>query len=157
MSQSLGSGGRGATDGPSARRLWRALVAAEFALATPLIVAAVLVTASLTQLSHVRVGVDTARILTGGVDLSGPRYAREEDRKAFWERAVERMSALPGVQAASVSDSRPPDEAGQTNNFDLEDHPTPPGQNQPLSTWVGVSPAILQDGRPLTSAWPAAR
>jgi putative ABC transport system permease protein len=150
MSQSLGSGGRSATAGPSARRLWRALVATEFALATPLIVAAVLVTVSLNRLSHVQVGIDTSRILTGSVDLSGPRYAREEDRKAFWERAVERIGALPGVQAAAVSDSRPPDEAGDTNNFDLEDHPTPSGQNQPLSTWVGVSPAFFKTvGLPL--------
>ena len=40
-------GGRSGTDGPAARQLRRGLVATEFALATPLIVAAVLVMASL--------------------------------------------------------------------------------------------------------------
>jgi predicted permease len=52
--------------------------------------------------------------------------------------------AIPGVEAAALSDSRPPREAGQSNNFDLEDHPTPPGQNQPISTWVGVSPGFFK-------------
>ena len=42
------------------------------------------------------------------------------------------------------ADSRPPQEAGQTNNFDLEDRPTPPGENQPLCTWVGVSPGFFK-------------
>ena len=57
---------------------------------------------------------------------------------------MRRLAALPGVEAAALSDSRPPRDAGQTNNFDLEDHPTPPGQNQPLSTWVGVSPGFFK-------------
>ena len=52
MDSALRSGGRSATDGPAARRLRRALVSAEFALATPLIVAAVLVMLSLDRLSR---------------------------------------------------------------------------------------------------------
>jgi predicted permease len=118
-------------------------VAGQFALATPLLVAAMLVLVSLDRLSRVDVGVDTAHVLTSAVSLSGPAYGTEADRKAFWERSLERLKALPGVQAAAMADSRPPNEAGQSNNFDLEDHPTPPGQNQPISTWVGVSPAFF--------------
>ena len=143
MDRSLRSGGRSATDGPAARRLRRALVAAQFALATPLIVAAVLVMSSLDRLSRVSVGIETERMLTAAVSLSTGRYPREADRKAFWERALERMAALPGVEAVAVADSRPPNEAGQSNNFDLEDHPTPAGQNQPICTWVGVSPGFF--------------
>jgi len=54
------------------------------------------------------------------------------------------VSALPGVQSAALADSRPPNDAGNSNNIDLEDHPTPPGQNQPIITWVGVSPAFTK-------------
>ncbi len=42
VNRALRAGGRSTTDGPGARRWRRALVAAQFALATPLIVAAVL-------------------------------------------------------------------------------------------------------------------
>ena len=98
MDRALRSGGRSATDGPAARRLRRALVAAEFALATPLLVAAVLVLASLDRLSHVSVGIDTERVLTAAVSLPGARYSRDADRKAFWDRALERLAALPGVK-----------------------------------------------------------
>jgi len=143
MDHSLGSGGRSATDGPAARRLRRALVAAQFALATPLIVAAVLVLASLDRLSRVSVGIESGRVLTAAVSLSGAGYARDTDRESFWTRALERVAALPGVEAVALADSRPPNQAGQSNNFDLEDHPTPAGQNQPISTWVGASPGFF--------------
>jgi predicted permease len=123
--------------------LRRGLVAAQFALATPLIVAAALVATSLDRLSRVSVGIETNQVLTGAVSLSGPSYSQDSDRKAFWDRSLARVMALPGVQAAALADSRPPNEAGQSNNFDLEDHPTPAGENQPICTWVGVSPSFF--------------
>ncbi len=138
------AGGRSGGDGLASRRIRRALVAVEFALATPLIVAAVLVLTSLDRLSHVPVGVDTSRLLTAAVQLTGASYSDDAGRAAFWTRAVERLSALPGVESAAIADSRPPAESGQQNNFDLEDHPTPAGQSQPICTWVGVSPGFFR-------------
>jgi len=79
------------------------------------------------------------RVLTADVSLPAGSYSRDADREAFWKRAVSRMTALPGVEAAALADSRPPSESGQQNNFDLEDRPTPNGRNQPVCTWVGVS------------------
>ena len=34
--------------------------------------------------------------------------------------------------------------AGNINNFDLEDRPTPAGENQPVCPWVGVSPGFFK-------------
>ena len=48
------------------------------------------------------------------------------------------------MQSAALSDSRPPSESGQINNFDLEDRPTPAGENQPVCPWVGVSTGFFQ-------------
>ncbi|HKW01994.1 MAG TPA: ABC transporter permease [Vicinamibacterales bacterium] len=156
LDRTLAAGGRSTSDAPAARQVRRVLVGAEFALATPLIIAALLVMTSLDRLSHVPVGIETNQMLTASVSLAGSRYTDNTVRAAFWKQAVERLESLPGVKAAAVTDSRPPNQAGQTNNFDLEDHPTPAGQNQPLSTWVGVSPGFfkavglsLVRGRPL--------
>ncbi|HSC26942.1 MAG TPA: ABC transporter permease [Vicinamibacterales bacterium] len=144
LQSALTSGGRSATDGPAARRLRRALVAVEFALATPLLVAAALVTASLDRLNRVDVGIDTARVLTAGVSLPGARYAENADRRAFWDRALARLAALPGVEAAALADSRPPHEGYNLNNFNLEDRPTPPGENQPICPWIAASPDFFK-------------
>jgi predicted permease len=139
LDHALRTGGRSATDGPGARRVRRALVATEFALATPLLVAATLVAASLDRLTRVPVGIDMPRFLTAEVSLPAASYGRDAERDAFWKRAALRLAALPGVEAAAAADSRPPSESGNQNNFDLEDRPTPNGQNQPICTWVGVS------------------
>ncbi|HEX5475832.1 MAG TPA: ABC transporter permease [Vicinamibacterales bacterium] len=139
----LRAGGRSATDAPGTRRLRRVLVAVEFALATPLVIAAVLVAASLARLTHVPVGIDVDHLLTAAVSLPPARYPRPADRAAFWQRAVARLEALPGAEAAALADSRPPSESFNLNNFDLEDRPTPPGGNQPTSNWVDVSPGFF--------------
>ncbi len=144
VDQALRSGGRSSTDAPTPRRVQRALVAAEFALATPLLVAGALILASLDGLSRVPVGIDTTQMLTASVSLPRARYPEPADREAFWKRALERLAALPGVQSAALSDSRPPSESGQTNNFDLEDRPTPAGGNQPVCPWVGVSTGFFK-------------
>ncbi len=144
IDQALAASGRSNSDAPAARRLRRVLVALEFALATPLIIAATLVLSSLDHLRHVPVGVDTSHLLTAAVQLTGPAYAKDTGRADFWTRSVERLAALPGVTSAALADSRPPDDAGQQNNFDLEDHPAPVGQNQPICTWVGVSPDFFK-------------
>jgi len=150
MDQTLRSGGRSATVGRGPRRIRHALVATEFALATPLLVAALLVLSSLDRLQHVSVGIDPTHILTAEISLPSARYPEETNRRALWERLRDRVSKLPGVEAVSLADSRPPSDAGNLNNFDLEDHPTPPGGNQPLSTWVAVSPDFFRTvGLPL--------
>src|SRR2546430_13682338 len=41
---------------------------------------------------------------------------------------------------SAFADGRPPSDVNNFNNFDLEDAPTPPGQSQPVTPWVAVSP-----------------
>jgi putative ABC transport system permease protein len=139
----LRSGGRSATDAPGVRRLRRSLVAIEFALATPLLIGAALLSMSLGRLQQVEVGIDTDRLLTASVALPGARYPTADDRRGFWERLRERLAALPGVDEVALADSRPPGEAGNLNNFDLEDKPAAPGENQPISVWVAASPGFF--------------
>lgn len=144
LDEALRAGGRSATDGVAGRRLRHALVAAQFAVATPLIVGAALVVVSLHKLNQVEVGLDTERMLTAEVSLPRARYPGDDERKAFWDRAIERLATLPGVEAVGIADSRPPRDSGNLNNFDLEDRPTPPGENQPICTWVAVSPGFFR-------------
>ena len=135
---------RAGTDGPAARRIRRALVAAEFALATPLLLGAVLIASSLFMLNRVEVGIDTARVLTAEVSLPSARYPDEAATRTFWQRALEQLSATPGVEAAALTDSRPPHEGYNQNNFDLEARPTPPGENQPICPWIAASPGFFK-------------
>ena len=138
------STGRGTTDAAGPRRLRRVLVMAEFAVATPLLIAAGLLIASLSRLQRVDVGFDRQNVLTGAILLPREQYSDSGHIAAFWEQVRSRVEGLPGVQGVAFSDGRPPTDVSNENNFDLEDDPTPPGQSQPTSLSVSVTPEYFR-------------
>ena len=146
--------GRTATGGAGVRRLRRGLVAAQFAIATPLLIVAALLITSLDRLRQVDLGFDTARVLTGSIRLPGAQYANDDRTVAFWDELKRRLAMLPGVASVAYSDGLPPNNVGELNNFDLEQYPTPAGRSQPVTPWVSVTPEYaptlgltLVDGR----------
>jgi putative ABC transport system permease protein len=133
--------GRTVAGGAAVRRLRRGLVAAQFAIATPLLIIAALLLTSLDRLRQVDVGVDASSVLTGSIRLPGAQYSDNDRVRAFWDELQRRVAALPGVASVAFSDGLPPNTAGQHNNFDLEQYPAGPGQSQHV-TWVAVSPGF---------------
>ena len=150
----LPASSRSVTGSRTARRVRRVLVGVEFAIATPLIVAGVLVFTTLERLRDVPVGVDTSHVLTASIALPQHAYPDAGAARVFWTRALDRLAIIPGVEAVSFADGRPPRELEQQNDFNLEDHPTPAGETSPMSPWVGATPDFfktvgltLQEGR----------
>ena len=139
IASSLRLSSRSATENVQARRGRRILVATQFAIATPLLMAAALLLISLEKLEHVDLGFDTRNMLTVGIRLPGAQYQNEARANAWWGEVGRRTAALPGVSAVTFADGRPPDDVGNFNNFDLETFPTAPGQSQPVTPWVAVT------------------
>lgn len=140
VDEGLRSLGRTATAGGAARRLRSVLVGSQFAVATPLLVVAGLLVGTLNHLRQVDLGFDHHNVLTGAVLLPEAQYREASQVKVFWDELQRRVAALPGVTAVSFADSRPPEDAGNQNNFDLEDTPASAAQSQPVTTWVAVTP-----------------
>jgi putative ABC transport system permease protein len=140
VDEALRSSGRGSTGGMAARRLRRALVAAQFAIATPLLIVAGLLLVSLNELSGVDLGFDTRNLLSGSIQLPISQYADAGQQASFWSELQRRTAALPGVAGATLADSRPPSDVNNYNNFDLEDFPAASGQSQPVTPWIAVTP-----------------
>jgi putative ABC transport system permease protein len=143
VDESLRSIGRSATGSLAVRRLRRALVCSQFAIATPLLVVAGLLLVSLNQLQRVDVGFDARNVITGAIQLPTAQYP-ESASGVFWDELKRRVEALPGVSAVAFADGRPPNDVGNFNNFDLEDQPTPSGQSQPVTPWVSVTPEYFR-------------
>jgi putative ABC transport system permease protein len=135
--------GRTVTGGVAVRRLRRSLVAAQFAIATPLMIIAMLLLASLDRLRHVDVGFDAERVLTGSIRLPGAQYGDDGRARVLWDELQRRVAALPGVTSVAYADGLPPNNVGNLNNFDLEQYPTPAGQSQPVTPWVSVTPEYV--------------
>jgi putative ABC transport system permease protein len=146
--------GRSSTGSVGVRRLRRALVGSQFAIATPLLVIAGLLIGSLNELRRVDLGFDTHNVISGGIQLPVAQYREPERVAGFWDELQRRVEALAGVSGVAFADGRPPNDVGNFNNFDLEEIPTPPGQSQPVTPWVAVTPEYfrllglpLQQGR----------
>jgi predicted permease len=135
------------------------LVACEFALAVPLLLAAALLGNSLLRLQSIDPGYDTSSSFAAWLSLPEPRYPDSTDVESFWERALQRTLQTPGVVAAGLATSGPPDTQGDVNNFNLVAHPVPEGGAEPVSPWSNVTPGYfaalripLLDGRMFTEA-----
>src|SRR5262245_16429861 len=154
VEETLRASGRSATGGVGARRLRRALVAAQFAVATPLLIVAGLLLASLNELGRVDLGFDIRNLVSGSIQLPSTQYTDASHITSFWNELQSRLAAVPGVSGVAFADGRPPADINNFNNFDLEDFPTASGQSQPVTPWVAVTPEYfsvfgltLQEGR----------
>ncbi len=136
----LRSLGRSSTGNLRVRRLRQALVASQFAVATPLLIVGGLLLGSLNNLKRVDLGFDTRNLLTAYLALPRAEYREVGQQVAFWAELRQRIERLPGVTGLTFVDSRPPEDAGNQNNFNLEASPVSSGQSEPVTTWVAVTP-----------------
>ena len=118
------------------------LVGVEFALAVPLLLAAALLGNSFLRLQHVDPGYDPSQGFSVALNLPQSRYP-DSTLNAFWRSALEQVSRTPGVLAAGVSTSPPPDNQGDVNNFNLLAHPVPEGGAEPVAPFPVASPGLF--------------
>jgi predicted permease len=118
-----------ATSRPAESRTRRLLVVSQVALAVILLIGAALLLKSFAVLSSVTPGLDPAHVLTMKMTLHEAPYADPEVFGSFNRRMLERVSALPGVEAAGFSLSLP-FEAGNWIDVDIQQRPSTPGDFQ---------------------------
>jgi predicted permease len=96
-------GGRSVSGGTSSRRIRRALVVAEFALAVVLLVGAGLLVRSWWHVNSVDPGFTPERVLV--MEVSAPAtFSAPAQRADLYHRVLEQIQAVPGVESAGVID-----------------------------------------------------
>jgi putative ABC transport system permease protein len=158
LNEALKEGGRSATEGAGRKRGRNVLVVVEMALAVVLLVGAGLLVKSLWRLQQVDLGINTERVLTMQFFLRGQRYSQPPQARDFSARLLEQIQALPGVQAAAVSNSLPPDLTAESDDFTIEGR-SYVEHEEPVAYLVRVSPDYfralgvrLASGRYFTAA-----
>ena len=107
-----GGASRG-TDGVRAGRARDALVTAEVAMATVLLIAAGLLIRSIAGLMSVPVGFDTDSLMTARITLPRPNdssraiYNNPERRLALYRETLRRLGEMPGVEQVALSSQIP--------------------------------------------------
>src|SRR5580658_5836220 len=98
----------GKTTSAGTRNRWRGLLATtEVALALVLLVGAGLMMKSLYRLLSVDSGFRSEHVVKLEMDLRTSQYDKDPAVIAFWQRTLDRVRALPGVESAAVGTSIP--------------------------------------------------
>jgi putative ABC transport system permease protein len=142
LNETLKEGGRGGIS-VGRHRLRHALVLAEFALALTLLGAAGLAIHSVWNLTHVDMGFRTDHILTFGLPMPTERLSKAAQITAFYRQLLERVQALPGVTAASVSTGMPVRGTGLGMPFDIVGKEVADRSQRPGAGFNMVSPGYF--------------
>jgi putative ABC transport system permease protein len=107
------------------RRVRRALVIGQVALALVLVTATTLTLRSLESLLHTNPGFRTAQRLSFRLDLP-PRYDTPDSRARFYDRALAMLGALPGVRGVGATSHLPLSGSFLGSSFDAPTATTSP-------------------------------
>lgn len=141
LNESLKESSRGNAGSSRGRRLRDALIVAEVGLALVLLVGAGLMAKSFLRLQAVDPGFDAANLLTLRVSLPAASYPEDGDVVAFFEEAVGRLAALPGVESAGAVSALPFADLGAATGFTIEGRPEPAPGEEP-----GTGVRVVDEG-----------
>jgi predicted permease len=131
MSAVIVSGSRRpATEGKAPRRVTArgrraqpVFVAVQMVLLTVLLTAAALLSRSLLGVRAIDPGFSTAHLLTTVVDLPAPRYEARGQLVDYYQRLVERVGAIPGVEAVTGVSTGPFADGSESTSVGYEGLP----------------------------------
>jgi predicted permease len=139
VNDTLKEGGR--SDGAIGIGTRRVLIVCEVALSLVLLMGAGVMVQSLLALRHVETGFDPNNVLTMRVRLVETRYSTGPQRSAFFETALQRIRALPGVVSAGTIDTVP-FAAGEAQILGLEGQG--PRRDAPVVQVRQISPGYVR-------------
>ncbi len=118
-------GAKGATGG-ARHHVRRGLVMAEVALAVVLVIGAGLLLRTVYNLTNVDAGFDRSRLVTFALTLPVANYQQPPIRSQMYQRLLEKLRAVPGIQAATAMSGLPPNRPLNANDTDMENYTAPP-------------------------------
>ena len=128
LHDALNEGTRGGSAGAARRLVRNALIVSEVALSLVLLVGAGLLIRSLYELQATDPGFRAESVLSAQIALPSAKYPSGQD-VTFYEQLAERVGALPGVATVGATNILPLTQNYDGRGFQINDRPTPPGQN----------------------------
>ena len=114
------------TAGTARHLVRRGLVVAEVALAVMLVTGAGLLLRTVYNLVDVDAGFDRSRLVTFQMALPAVNYPTAPARAQLYQRLLERLRAVPGVQAATAMSGLPPMRQVNANDTVIDNYTAPP-------------------------------
>ncbi|HEY3103206.1 MAG TPA: ABC transporter permease, partial [Pyrinomonadaceae bacterium] len=127
--------------GTSAKHWLRSsLVIVEVATTMVLLIGAGLMIRSFYRLGNVNPGFSYENLTSFTVSLPQRKYTTEEQRSAFFNRLLQNLRTLPGVQSVGAASGLPLGNNGWQTSFVVDGRPKPPPGDTPLMEACTVTP-----------------
>jgi len=126
----------------TSRRHWlrSSLVVVEVATTLVLLIGAGLMIRSFYRLQQVNPGFSYEHLTSFSVSLPRQKYAGVEQREDFFNRLLENIRGLPGVEASAAASGLPLGNNGWQTSFVVDGEPRPPRSQTPLMEACLVTP-----------------
>ncbi|MBA3805404.1 MAG: ABC transporter permease, partial [Acidobacteria bacterium] len=131
LNETLKESGRSSTGGRARQRLRALLVVSEIAISLLLLIGAGLLVKSFVRLQNVSPGFDPHNVLAMNVFLPGAKYTEDDQARAFFDQAEERIRSLPGVESVGMVSNLPVSGNFDTVSFYIEGRPVPARKDVP--------------------------
>ena len=136
--------GRSGTSGRGTRLLRRGLVVAQVAFAFVLLAGAGLLFSSFQRVLAVDPGFRPDHVLTGSIVLPRARFRENSAMSNFLTESLQRIRALPGVEAAGTTGMLPLSGSGSNSIIFAEGYQMKPGEAPIAPTNSSVSPGYFE-------------
>ncbi|HEY6331952.1 MAG TPA: ABC transporter permease [Blastocatellia bacterium] len=132
--------------GRATEGLRKALIVAEVALATVVLISAGLLVRSFTKLLEVNPGFVSKNLLTARISLPYTGYEKRNNVLSLYDNLLERVAGLPGVTSAAVA-FQPPLMEGDNSVFSIRNRQAGPNDPEPHADYAYVSRDYLKTMR----------
>ena len=143
VNETLKESGRGTSAGRGRQRLRSILVAGEIAATMVLLAGAGLMVKGSQTLLHVHQNLRPQSLLTMQIALTDKHYGEAHQRAAFYDQMLERISALPGVESATLASNIPYGYNDRMSTYAVEGQPAVNPSQQKSAQVQVVSPNFL--------------
>ncbi len=144
LHSTLKEGGRASSQSKARHRTQSVLVTAEIALALVLLITAGFFVQEFLVKVHAGFGIDPNQVLTANISLSSARYKEPAKQATFFQEAIQRLEALPGVISAGATSALVPGEYGRIVTFSIEGQPVMPRTERARTAYFAISPEYLR-------------
>ncbi len=112
-------------------------------MALVLLVGAGLLTKTLWRMQHVDPGFEAENVLGARISVPQSRYSDGHQRAELYQRIVERLAAIPGVESAGATNDLPFSGSRSGSSFEVEGRQPKPGEVMQAGYRI-VSPAYME-------------
>jgi putative ABC transport system permease protein len=141
--ESLKEGGQRSGSSPAGAKLRNGLLISEVALALVLVISAGLLTRTFFHLLSVDPGFSPTRVLTFELTLPATKYTDQPQIVALYQRTLQSIRSLPGVESAGITAITPLAGATESTTIRLPDHPSQDPKAPAFSNYTMVSPGYF--------------